>query len=87
MENMAEIVANNKMAFIESNFGAITNKFDFLQKQIEELYKDKHRFDFVELKCKNCGGGIQQKYEDVIIKCPYCGSVYAVGTRRVNETI
>ena len=42
--------------------------------------------DFVELSCKNCGAKIQQKYEDQIIKCPYCKSVYIIGTWRVNET-
>lgn len=42
---------------------------------------------FVELSCKNCGAKIQQKYEDQIIKCPYCKSVYIIGTWRVNDSI
>ena len=55
--------------------------------KLEELERKYKVVDFIELKCKNCGGKIQQRYEDNIIKCPYCGSVYAIGTRRVNETI
>ena len=41
--------------------------------------------EFVELKCKNCGGKIQQRYEDSIIKCPYCKSVYIIGRKQVND--
>ena len=41
--------------------------------------------EFVELKCKNCGGKIQQRYEDNIIKCPYCKSVYIIGRKQVND--
>lgn len=55
--------------------------------KLEELERKYKVVDFIELKCKNCGGKIQQKYEDNIIKCPYCGSVYAIGTKRMNETI
>jgi len=40
---------------------------------------------FVELSCKNCGAKIQQKYEDQIIKCPYCKTVYAIGIKQVNS--
>ena len=52
--------------------------------KLQELER-KYKVDFIELKCKNCGGKIQQKYEDNIIKCPYCKSVYAVGIRQVND--
>lgn len=41
--------------------------------------------EFVELKCKNCGGKIQQRYEDSIIKCPYCKSVYIIGRKQIND--
>lgn len=40
---------------------------------------------FIELKCKNCGGSIEQKYEDNIIKCPYCKSAYLIGISKVND--
>ena len=56
-----------------------------LQREIENL-KGKS-LAFVELSCKNCGAKIQQKYEDQIIKCPYCKSVYVIGTWRVNDSI
>ena len=41
--------------------------------------------EFIELKCKNCGGKIQQRYEDSIIKCPYCKSVYIIRRKQVND--
>lgn len=41
--------------------------------------------EFVELKCKNCGGKIQQRYEDSIIKCPYCKSVYLIGRKQIYD--
>lgn len=42
--------------------------------------------EFVELSCKNCGGKIQQKYQDPIFKCPYCKTVYAIGYKQVNAS-
>lgn len=41
--------------------------------------------EFVELKCKNCGGKIQQRYENSIIKCPYCKSVYLIGRKQIYD--
>ena len=59
--------------------------FDFndLLKRIIALENSKP--EFVELKCKNCGGKIQQRYEDSIIKCPYCKSVYIIGRKQIND--
>lgn len=59
--------------------------FDFndLLKRIIALENSKP--ELVELKCKNCGGKIQQRYEDSIIKCPYCKSVYIIGRKQIND--
>lgn len=56
---------------------------DDLLKRIIAL--ENSRPEFVELKCKNCGGKIQQRYEDSIIKCPYCKSVYIIERKQVND--
>ena len=40
--------------------------------------------DFTELKCRECGATIEQKYENHIVKCPYCKTVYAIGRKLVN---
>lgn len=57
--------------------------FNDLLKRIIALENSKP--EFVELKCKNCGGKIQQRYEDSIIKCPYCKSVYIIGRKQIND--
>lgn len=57
--------------------------FNDILKRIIALENSKP--EFVELKCKNCGGKIQQRYEDSIIKCPYCKSVYIIGRKQIND--
>lgn len=39
----------------------------------------------IEHKCHNCGGTLEIKPDQGIFKCPYCRSVYAIGTQRVND--
>lgn len=33
----------------------------------------------------NCGGQVEQKYDDYIFKCPYCKTVYALGTKQIYK--
>lgn len=54
---------------------------------LERLDKiEQKKITFTELSCRNCGGKIQQKYQDPIFKCPYCKTVYAIGYRQVNAS-
>ena len=39
----------------------------------------------VEHKCHNCGGSLEIKATEHIFKCPFCNSVYAIGTELVND--
>lgn len=68
-------VQSNAISKVETELSLIWEKLNFLQRTTPE---------FVELSCKNCGGKIQQKYQDPIFKCPYCKTVYAVGYKQVN---
>lgn len=61
-----------------------------LNKKIQELTDwirdlEGRKFEYIELCCKNCGAKIQQKYSDSIVKCPYCKTVYIIGTKQVNS--
>ena len=47
-------------------------------------YMEKHEPKFYKLTCQGCGASINQKMNDHILKCPYCKSVYAVGTKMIN---
>lgn len=38
----------------------------------------------VEHKCHNCGGVVELDAGHHVFHCPYCNSVYAIGTRMVN---
>ena len=40
--------------------------------------------EYTELKCRECGATIEQKYENHIVKCPYCKTVYAIGRKHIN---
>lgn len=37
-----------------------------------------------EHKCNNCGGTVEMDIDNHIFRCPYCGSVYAVGIQQIN---
>lgn len=52
---------------------------EILQKQINNTPK------IVKLTCMNCGGQVEQKYDDYIFKCPYCKTVYALGTKQIYK--
>lgn len=68
-------VQNKAISKVETELSLIWERLNFLQRTTPE---------FVELSCKNCGGKIQQKYQDPIFKCPYCKTVYVIGYRQVN---
>lgn len=53
---------------------------EILQKQINNTPK------FVKLNCMNCGGQVEQKCDDYIFKCPYCKTVYALGTKQIYKS-
>lgn len=50
----------------------------------EEFLQSISKVPVVEHKCNNCGGTIEMDADNHIFVCPYCGSVYAIGTRQVN---
>lgn len=37
----------------------------------------------LEHKCNSCGGTLEMNADQHIFKCPYCGSVYAIGTNHI----
>ncbi len=38
-----------------------------------------------EHKCNNCGGTVKLDINEHIFKCPYCDSIYAIGTLNIND--
>ena len=40
--------------------------------------------EYTELKCRECGATIEQKWDYHIVKCPYCKTVYVVGRKMTN---
>ena len=53
---------------------------EILQKQINNTPK------IVKLTCMNCGGQVEQKYDDYIFKCSYCKTVYVLGTKQIYKS-
>lgn len=62
----------------------IRDSHDDLEEKILEMLKRLAPPEYVELKCRECGGNIEQKWDDHIIKCPYCKTVYVVGRKMTN---
>lgn len=40
-----------------------------------------------EHKCHNCGGTLKMDIENHIFNCPYCDSVYALGTSHIFDVV
>ena len=67
----------------DSSYQAI-NRIDSLEERIEEILKRFAPSEYTEMKCRECGGTIDQKWDDHIIKCPYCKTVYVIGRKMIN---
>ena len=55
-----------------------------LEEKITEMLKRLAPPEYTEMRCRECGGEIDQKWDDHIIKCPYCKTVYVVGRKMLN---
>ena len=51
---------------------------------VESMFRDMQMIPTFEHKCNNCGGTLEMRTDEHIFKCPYCYSVYAVGTKQIN---
>ena len=75
---------------IESNVATMDNltakfsdeTYDLIFKKLSEKFNVKPTF---EHKCHNCGGTLIMNTEQHIFNCPYCDSVYAIGTAMIND--
>lgn len=81
---MSNIYAHNALEDANDRLTAIEKNLDS-QKIIAEVLKKLGPPEFTELKCRECGGTIEQKYEDPIVKCPYCGTVYIIGRKHIYD--
>ena len=58
--------------------------FYSLEEKIAEILKRLAPPEYTEMRCRECGGEIDQRWDDHIIKCPYCKTVYVVGRKMLN---
>ena len=78
-------ILNNISAYSTQNIrnkqiDILWDAIEILQKQINNTPK------IVKLTCMNCGGQVEQKCDDYIFKCPYCKTVYALGTKQIYKS-
>lgn len=52
---------------------------------VNEKFKNLTVAPTVEHKCHNCGGTLEIENTKHIFICPYCKSVYAIGTEQIND--
>ena len=67
--------------------GNVTNSLEERISELErisEILKNLTPPEYTELRCRECGGEIDQKWDDHIIKCPYCKTVYVIGRKMLN---
>ena len=57
---------------------------DSLEEKIEKILKRLSPPEYTEVRCRECGGTMDQKWDDHIIKCPYCKTVYVIGRKMMN---
>lgn len=55
-----------------------------IKARLEKLEKIR-KVDYTILACKNCGASIEQKIDDYIFKCRYCGTAYIIGSYQINS--
>lgn len=92
-QQKASIVINNSAienSIIQQNTGRtiaispgtkITGlDYDDIFKHIAERF---NKVPTIEHKCHNCGGTLIMKEDQHIFNCPYCDSVYAIGTSQI----
>ena len=82
---MAEITMNGSAPLTGWGYvSEIRSADDFLEEKITEMLKRLAPPEYTEVRCRECGGEIDQKWDDHIIKCPYCNTVYVIGRKMLN---
>ena len=83
--NSGTPVTKSMCEYISSDSAINTiNIVDSLEEKISEILKRFAPPEYTEVKCRECGGTIDQKWDDHIIKCPYCKTVYVIGRKMMN---
>ena len=79
-----------KWGYVEPHRAVVRNITDSLEERISELERISEMLkhlappEYTELRCRECGGEIDQKWDDHIVKCPYCKTVYVIGRKMLN---
>jgi len=79
LNNIGITAINSDYDISNKQINILWDAIEILQKQINNAPK------IVKLTCMNCGGQVEQKYDDYIFKCPYCKTVYALGTKQIYK--
>lgn len=77
-------ITSAKWGYVVPHRTVIGNMDDSLEEKIAEMLKRLAPPEYTEVRCRECGGEIDQKWDDHIIKCPYCKTVYVVGRKMLN---
>lgn len=82
-----EIAVNSNLVYDTTpNEFIDANGLAYFKKKFEKQLMEKlAAVPTFEHKCNNCGGTLEMKTTEHIFKCPYCGSVYAIGTAMIHD--
>ena len=73
-----------KWGYVSPYQAIVGNVADSLEEKIAEILKRLAPPEYTEVRCRECGGEIDQKWDDHIVKCPYCKTVYVIGRKMLN---
>ncbi len=81
-DNMSKLTIEESN-FLHPNTTAFLDLEYFKENFEKQLLKKLFVHPTFEHKCNNCGGTIELDIDKHIFRCPYCGSVYAIGTSQI----
>ena len=66
------------------------NSVDVLTKEdvdgiVKDLIAKLSQTPILKHQCHSCGGTVEMDADNHLFRCPYCGSVYAIGTAMLNS--
>lgn len=82
---MAKLMAMKDRSWGEVQLSQGPINEDLFEKSMTEYLKKHDMKPTVEHKCHNCGATLTMNNDKHIFMCKYCGSVYAIGTRMIND--
>ena len=82
---IVQVTEKNPYIFTDIAANEVSFSKDTYDKIYEELMERMNFIPMVHHNCPNCGGTLELRGDKHIFVCPYCRSVFAIGTQQINS--